>query len=324
MAVSTRSIDTHSPPALDEAEWNFSELPDEEVRACLIWECGRESFDLCAAGWAEELESKTQPSCWNAELGRRTKNSAHDRRRAEEELNDLAFDLDAHRSRLFQCHQAFNNFYRDVIQYARPWSKPWKKLPPEARQGAVKRLADPGIFPPFRTALLHELEGLWTTNGEEIIKIRSGITKPKYDDTLEMLGYEPSQPVEQQRGEGDPDVKEITGAFAINYSLYSDREIIAAFSSWLKAARPCPEPVRVGKKTNDDRAALDGIGVMRAFNLHPFSHSLFPAKLKSRGRRVCDKSRELALRRFHEVLPFLPAEAFPINWEKAKRASKSC
>ncbi|MBX7207180.1 MAG: hypothetical protein K1X78_02605 [Verrucomicrobiaceae bacterium] len=310
---------------LDDAEWDFNGhvLPDEEVRACLIWECGRESFDLYAAEWAEELEAKAQPTRWDAKAQKHIKNSARSRKKALEELNDLAFDLDGHRDRLFRSHQAFNGFYWQVTQYARPWSKPWQRFPAELRQDAIKRLNDPGIFPPLQPAMLRDLEGLWTTNGKEIIDLRTGVTEAKYDDTLEMLGYESSEPVEMPKDERDPDVRELTAAFTINFSLYTDREIIETFSAWLKTARSCPEPIRKGKKINDDRAALDGIGIMRAFHHYPFSHPHFPSKLKNMGRRHCDKLRELALRRFHEVLPFVPTESLPLSWERATRATKS-
>lgn len=312
---------------LDKAEWDFDKdvLPDEEVRACLIWECGRESFDLYAAERAEELEAKAQPTRWDAKAQKRIKNSAKSRKEALDEFNDLAFDLDAHRERLFRSHQAFNGFYWQVTQYARPWSKPWMKVPLEARQDAIRRLNDPGIFPPLQPAMLRELEGLWTTNGKEIIDLKTGVTKAKYDDTLLALECEPSQPIEMPRDERDPDVRDLTAAFTINFSLYTDREISEAFAAWLKTARPCPEPTRRGKKINDDRAALDGIGIMRAFHHYPFSHPRFPAKLKAmeNARRRCDKLRELALRRFHEVLPFVPTESLPLSWERATRATKS-
>jgi hypothetical protein len=309
---------------LDESEWDFSEkvLPDEEVRACLIWESGRESLHLDIARWAAELHSKTEPSRWDQAAQKRIANSSTARRKAMRQYNELAFDLEAHWSRLYRRHEAFNSFYSDVIQYASPWSKPWRLFPDEVKASAVARLNDPGIFPPLQTSSLGELEALWIENGKEIIEMRTGLVKPKYDDSLEMLSYEKSHPVEVARDQRDPEIKELTVAFTVNFSLYTNRQIVDAFAHWLIESRPCSEPVRRGRKLNDDRAALEGIGIMRALHWFPFSHELFPSKLKKRGRRACDKARLIALRRFHEVLPFVPSDSLPASWDKAKKAFK--
>lgn len=321
---STTSM-TKDLPVLEEAEWDFDEkaVPDKEVRACLIWECARESWHLESARWASKLRTKAEPSYWDSSTRERKKNSLSERRKAKRELRKLAFDLEAHWQNLYKCHEAFNSFYSDVIQYARPWSKPWRLFPSEVRDSAVNKLAEPGIFPPLQPASLAELESLWSDNGKEVIAIRTGAVKPKFDDTLDMLGYDSSHPIEIPKDARDPDVKALTAAFTINFSLYTNREIINVFSNWISESRPCSEPVRRGKKVNDDRAALEGIGIMRAFHWHPFSHPLFPKKLKRRGRRACDKARERALRRFHEVLPFIPADSLPASWDKAAGAFKS-
>ncbi|HEX7261254.1 MAG TPA: hypothetical protein VF258_05520, partial [Luteolibacter sp.] len=57
----------NSPSMIDESEWNFSEhiLPEEEVRACLIWECGRECREFFLAERVAELREQTSASRWN-------------------------------------------------------------------------------------------------------------------------------------------------------------------------------------------------------------------------------------------------------------------
>jgi hypothetical protein len=312
-------------PVLEEAEWNFDEkaVPDKEVRACLIWECARESSYLEFARWAAELRSKAEPSYWDSTTGKRKENSLAERRKAKREFKELAFDLEAHWHRLYRCHEAFNDFYSDVIEYARPWSRPWRLFPSDVRNSAVNKLTNPGIFPPLQPATLSELESLWSDNGKEVIEIRTGTVKPRFNDTLEMLGYDGSHPIEIPNDPNDPETKELTAAFTINFSLYTNREIVNAFSKWIAESRPCSEPVRRGKKVNDDRAALEGIGIMRAFHWYPFSHPLFPEKLRRKGRRACDKARKRALRCFQELLPFVPADSLPTSWRKAVRGSKS-
>jgi hypothetical protein len=300
----------------EESEWNFSEhvLPEEEVRACLIWECGRECHEFFLAERVAELREQAKASRWNKEEQVHVVNPPNVRRAARKEINALGFDLDAHWKRLYSSHLAFNSFYHQVISYARPWSKPWLEIEGRTRAAVAGQLADHGSFPPLRASNLMELEALWNSNGTEILAIRKGTKKPVYNDDLEMLAFDESQPVEMPRDEGDPAIRELNVAFSINFSLFTDSEIMEAFRRWLAAARPCPPPLRRGKKVNDDRAALEGLGVMRALNRFSFSHPNFPEPLKRRGQRACYKGRILARKRYCEVFPFLDADAAPMSW----------
>lgn len=309
---------------LEDADWNFCEhvLPDKEVRSCLIWECGRECNELLLAELASEYQRDTAPTRWSVEDQKHIKNLPQQRREAKRMLRDLNFDLDEHYRRLYCCHLAFNPFYHQVITHARPWSKPWRLLDKRIRDAAVKSLEDYGIFPPLRHSNLGELKTLWTSNGEEIIAIESGEKKAQRDDTLDMLNFDESHPVELLSEKRDPPVRELAVAFSINFSLFTDNEIIDSFREWLNGVRLCPPPTKKGKKVNDDRVALEGIGIMRALNHVPFSHPQFPSKLKKRGSRGCYKCRQLALKRFHEVFPFLEAISLPMSWETRKSASK--
>ncbi|MGC4015105.1 MAG: hypothetical protein QM755_11405 [Luteolibacter sp.] len=306
----------NSSSTIDESEWNFSEhvLPEEEVRACLIWECGRECREFFLAERVAELREQATTSRWNKEQQMHVTNPPHVRRAARKEIKALAFDLDAHWKRLYSSHLAFSSFYHQVISYARPWSKPWREIEGKTRAVVAKQLADHGIFPPLCTSNLMELEALWNSNGTEVFALRDGTRKPVYDDDLEMLGFEESQPVEIPRDERDPGIRELNVAFSINFSLFTDSEITEAFRVWLAAARPCPPPLRRGKKVNDDRAALEGLGAMRALNRFSFSHPNFPEPLKRRGQRACYKGRILARKRYREVFPFLEVDAAPMSW----------
>lgn len=91
-------------PVLEEAEWDFDEkaVPDKEVRACLIWECARESWYLESARWAAELQTKAEPSYWDSITGKRKENSLAERRKAKRELRELAFDFEARGQRALQ------------------------------------------------------------------------------------------------------------------------------------------------------------------------------------------------------------------------------
>lgn len=41
-------------------EWNFSDVPEDELRACLVWECARECSELILADKASELTEMAQ------------------------------------------------------------------------------------------------------------------------------------------------------------------------------------------------------------------------------------------------------------------------
>lgn len=302
-------------------DWNFDEkvVPVDELRACLIWECTRECKDLAVAEWASDLIEQSQPTKWDKEAKKHVKNSARDRKVAAECLDWLDFDLDGHWKRLYSCHEAYT--YALALERARPYSSPWQLLKKDFRKYAATQLGKSEMMKPFRPAALGQLEILWKENAKELIAIESGEKKAAYDDTTEMLRYEDVNPVEIPPGEGDPKTRELTAAFTVNFSLFSDREIADAFEAWLKQARLCPPPMRRGKKLNDDRAALDGIGMMRALHCFPFNSPHFPKPFKQRGARACYKGRKLALARFHELLPFVPQDSFPESWRTSSTRS---
>jgi hypothetical protein len=307
---------------LEFVDWNFEDVPDSEIRACLIWELGRECEDFFLAEFTAELREMAGESRYDKELRKRIENTPEERRRARRELKNGTFDLDLHYERLFKSHFAYNDFYSQVMRYARPWSASWMDISQEARDSAVKQLEGHPSFPPIRHARLGELEELWNANGAEILKYTAQKEHPPYDDTLDALRVEESKLVESKNDERDPQLREIHVAFTVNFSLHSNAEILAVFQEWLQESRTCPEPPRRGKKTNDDRAALDALGIMRVLNRMSFSHNDFPAKLKRRGERACYKARHIALRRYHENFPFLDASSYPACWKTAPKSRR--
>lgn len=308
-------------------EWSFDEnaVPPHELRACLIWESARECNELFLAEWASDLSKRAERSRWDQTLQEHVENPPGDREAAIIELEELNFDLDKHLQRLYSSHEAFTRFYDLVLEYARPDSDPWQLLPQDFREYATTQLGKSEVIKPLQAANLGHLEVLWKKNAAELIAIEAGEKLAAYTDTAEMLRYEPVAPVEIPPEKGDPQMRELTVAFTVNFSLYTDNEILEALQVWLKQARICPSPVRRGKKLNDDRAALDGIGMMRALHYFSFNSPEFPQPFKNRGQRACYKGRNLALEKYHEVLPFLPQESFPKSWKTASaiKASKS-
>ena len=296
-----------SPPLL-RGEWDFSEkrVPNEELRACLIWECCRECGELISVDEYETAEH-------TAKMGE----SPEEREEASQWLNEFYFDVEKHYERLNKCREGYNSFYYDALRYARPWNEPWQQMSADFRQNAVRRLEDWGPFQPMRPALTYETEQHWQFNGREILECRLHSKSQRERDRLEFLEFQETVPVQLPKDECDPEDTEAIAAFAINFSNFTDGEIVEAFEEWLDKNRPCAAPIRRGKKRNDDRAALEGIGAMRALSRWPVSHKAFPAELSKRGRRSCYKGRMLALRRYHELLPFLPLGSKPIHWETA-------
>jgi hypothetical protein len=116
----------------------------------------------------------------------------------------------------------------------------------------------------------------------------------------------------------------LTAALTIDFHLFTDQEIVAAFGDWLKSVRPCPSPVRRGKKLNDERAALDGLGIMRLLQWYRMTDDAFAERFRRRGRRACYKLRQLAFDKFRQTFPFLPPDEKPSSWHTWPETEKMC
>lgn len=312
---------------LQPQDWNFDAVPPEELRACLIWECARECNDLVLAEWVSDLRDLTQPTRLDRKTQKEVINSTSERKAAAVQLKELNFDLDAHLRRLLRCHEAYTGFYDLALEQARSHSAPWQLLKGGFRKHAVAQLGKSDVIKPLQTATIGQLEVLWKSNAEALVAIEDGKRRAVRCEIAEELRFGFADSVEITPDEGDPKTRELTCALTVNFSLYSNQEIVEAFALWLKEARLCPPPMRRGKKLNDDRAALDGIGMMRALHRCPFGTADFPAPFTKRGSRACYKGRRLALAKYHECLPFVPQESFPESWVTAAKgktmASKS-
>lgn len=316
-------LDSLGTPLLSLEEWDFDKVPVDELRACLIWECARECSEFMMAEEVSEWSEIAKPKRWDVSERKFIENPPEARRRATRILRDLNFDLDQYLGRVFACHEGYNSFYEMARRQARPWSPPWQAIDLESRKKAVAQYNDHGIFPPLRLAYVRELESLWNSNSVELSEAKKSKPSPRRDDIIDGLSHEEIKAIEIPSDGGDPKNTDVVAGFTINFELYTDSEIIDSFREWLQVARFCTPPMRRGKKLNDDRAALDGIGMMRCLHCHSFSSSGFPEKFRKRGKRACYKGRKLALTRFFEVLPFLTSESRPLSWETTRATDRA-
>lgn len=182
------------------------------------------------------------------------------------------------------------------------------------------------MHPRCEPARLGDLETLWMRYASELAELRA--TTNEDDDTVDPhLATTIVDPVDTTFDDDKTaagTIQRLTVALTIDFSRFTNQEIIQAFGSWLKTVRPCPSPVRRGKKRNDERAALDGLGIMRLLQWHRITDDAFPVRFRLRGKRACYKLRQLAFERFKQFFPFLPSEEKPSSWTTWPETEKMC
>ena len=111
------------------------------------------------------------------------------------------------------------------------------------------------------------------------------------------------------------------GIFQIQWESFTDKAIADFFREWVKANRPAsiPEPRKNGNKTENRRAWLEWLGVMRCLKLHPFAHPESPAKFKHLGEPEIYRMRKNARKKFREIFAFLPQPTDPLSFDTGRK-----
>ena len=322
---------------LSNEDWDFSAVPQDELFACLVYEYGRESRSFLYGQQMTEAEELLRPYRFDYEAFHRgdgkgelpkIRNTPNQRAEAKETIDYLVnvagFDQEAFLGAFWNCDEGFTEIFDLTRRIANPYSAPWLALPSHLRKQIAHTAKESQVFGPMKPALLRELELAWEQNAADLNRLRARPELQKIGDEEDFELFTPTNPARWPTQTPDENYGATIAAFFIDFGRYSNAQIVAAFQTWVKSARPpdCPEPIKRGKKTSDSCAALDWLGTMRALHHCSWRDPRFPKRLKSRGELACYKARKRARKKFHEIFPFLPPDEEPYSWATASERSR--
>lgn len=311
-----------SATALPRTEWDFSDVPDEELIGCCYWEYARESVFLrklrerCWAHWKPHYAKGThvdapRDEALDADL-RKAQGIGYP---AEVFLRGISCPPDGVLSDAPPLKKG------EVHSVTGSFPNPWQKLTKAEREYRAKIDSDVTRIPlvPFERG--HAVDAKDIREWIEVRRkerdaanerVRREFPKACEETLLReaRLHFPTIQPSIYWSGG-----KEVT-IVHINWGAFTDDEIATYFRKWLKANRPShiAAPNEQGKKLRDWRVALERLGTMRALHVCSFADHRFPAKLRDRGEKHCYQARRLAAKKFRELFPFLPDEEMPVSW----------
>jgi hypothetical protein len=244
----------------------------------------------------------------------------HDKKQAwiEQSMEEAGDAYDEFIDRFWDSDLAFIEIYDALRRFGGSSATPWQELPLDERERLVSKVGESHILRPLAPATLGELERLWKANNGRLLEIRSENLPPDDDSECCELSMETSA-IEAflESEEKPPD--SISAAFTIDFSRFTDREILDAFHVWLKQTRPAqwqsprrifPNAPQRGRKLLDYRVALERLALMRLLNTYYPDHlrKHYPAVWKKLCRSDTHFRREckLACDFFRSLFPFLP------------------
>lgn len=309
---------------LPASHWNFTNISDDELIACCLWEYARESRTLALASAVHQMNTRhirpdNVPEPTKETLAQWAKQDARTRRQVKRER----FNYDKFLARYWASDFGHLRFYDLLCQSCSGNAQPFQMFPKELRRYLVNQLTESTLLEPLTEALVCDLERLWKENSAELLEIR-GRVRPPNDDSEDFALYDRSRPIVDLYTDEKRSDRTRTVAFTIDFSRFADAEIEAAFHRWVVAHRPrrwrkpaaiFPNAPRRGRKTNDYRVALERLGLMRL--LHGITPSdmrkQIPSAWKIYGHKEPDFRREVraAVRFFRERFPFLPQRERP-------------
>lgn len=274
---------------LGELDWDFDNVPNEELVACCYWEYARESKRIRSV-YNQNDVTFFPPSMSEAPAGSAKSGRILDQTRGKfiSEIWDDALPVKLTHDRACQT-------------VPRPFEHPWLGLPPAVRSAVIEELAPyhvekPALaFLPFnRCPDMHDL-GL----------AYEGYRCAEFDAELG---------IEYLRVQ-------------IDWAGFTDTEIVEAFKAWLGENRPPGVGVadtRGRRKQKGFRDYLAWLGMMRLMSICPFtSIEREMPKVWSHYRSAdWPRARKKALALFKSLFPFLPQEDTPIHWQTAGRRAK--
>lgn len=325
---------------LTRVEWDFSDVPDNELVACTYWEYARESdFIRISLGSYRD---------WFLAGGKRSKESERlfarmDRIQSIGDVSEVIIRGCAFRPGIIwqsvdETAENYRNPNANPISGSFP--APWQTLTSAERKCRARMaLYGKGLLPPpidrgdyfeaediakycrkRQATLLGEFHRIQEANPgrSEVELIAAGILQP-------WPGIQPSLYWESGR--------EVT-VLRIAWAHYTNEELLRHFRTWVKTNRPgnIAAPGRRGRKPGDWRAHLTRLGAMRL--LSRFAPAdLFRAKCETT--RAVWESKQFSRRKWHDtvkwhdarreaghllhrIYQFLPPADRPRSWERLR------
>jgi hypothetical protein len=323
---------------LEREDWDFSDVPFDELVGCCYWEYARESTFIrdtlqhYREWWAEGGKQDKVSD----ELFARTDRIQSGGSGAEMLLHGCAFK----RGIVWQSIDQEREDYRrpDAPPITGSFPDAWQLLS-HAERGYRARLAAYGtgrlVPAPIEKGGWHEAEDIakycrskWNTvlsAFHELQRQNPGKSEIQLRDEGKLAPYEEIAPsLFWESG------REVT-VVRIAWANYTNDELVQAFRQWVKKHRPkqLPVPSNQGHKPGDVRALLTRLAVMRLLSRFKVSHILNPRRdarfviwetKQFAGRKWHDATKWYDARReagqvFRRLFPFLPPTEKPLSWE---------
>lgn len=335
---------THAPSRemIDELDWNFDKVSDNELVACCYWEYARESAfirDLRKRSW----------ECWKPLY----KQGGGLSLPAEQRLHQ---DLQKAQS----IGYASEVFIRgiscppdDVLPDALPlkpgeehevtgsFPRPWQNLTATERSYRSHIGTDVERVPlvPFKRGISLDARDICDFTKSQAAQAEAARQQVRRDNPklneetllrLHKLKFPEIKPSLYWAGGSEVTV------VSIDWGSFTNDEIVNYFRRWVKANRPpqYPVPSKKGHKPKDWRATLTRLAVMRllfhftALDIIDPRRNRCPAVLETKtfsGRKWGDATkwydaRREARRVFRQLLPFLPKDELPLSWKRKSPA----
>ena len=219
--------------------------------------------------------------------------------------------------------------YDSVTQYVGAWAYAWQRLPRRSSDSTLETSSEEHCPPPAHCRDCRRTGELWKRNSDDLMEVRSRV-RAENDDSEEAALWRDTEPVKPFAAEEDALKQGITAALTVDFSRFTDREIVEAFIAWLAKARPprwkCPKRIfpgarQKGRKLIEYRVALERLGLMRLLHWHN------PVELREEmpeaWKKICRKEqyfrREIreASKFFRRLFPFVPKTERPQSEERA-------
>lgn len=308
--------------SLPECEWNFTpdKVPDAELVACCLWEYARESAKL------RELRQQCEKACRadghaDSVVPVVAGNIRHSNNSVEVFLREI----------VLQCpYDVWPN--ADPKKWILPGSgfpNPWQELSQEERARRAS-YADLKMKPylAFQRGRLRDAQAIVRTVMEQRkVELNPSINPltVSWIATHSRLVVQPTDWKDEDRlpaGFFYPDGTEVS-VVEIDWTHFTNKEI----GEWVGKHRPAsiPEPKdRGGHKRGDWRATLERLGLLRLRSRYKVEKALAtiagyltPAqrnKVKFVEPGECNREANIAVKDFHELLPFLASTEMPLSW----------
>ncbi len=337
-----------SPKVICELDWNFDNVPDNELVACCYWEYARESVFI-----RDALLEMRDDVLESVKLNKNLENS----KRPDwcDKLNRIksigyAADVFA-RGSLFSPDTIWQNINPRKPNFRHPdappltgsFPAPWQSMAEAERKNRarIKTVVEDCNLVPVSMGQWHD--------AREIVRVCEGVcrrdledwnawarkyTRRDADGHICALPNAPDSPPDRSTRPGIFFGNAETLLVEIAWEDFTDDEIATYFRKWVKHARPktAKAPNGQGHKPGDWRARLTRLSVMRLLvwftplEIVDPRQDRFPAvwetkqfsRPKWRDVTKWHDARREAGHLFHKLFPFLPPNAKPLTWARQK------